>query len=136
MCRAGSWGVRDRMSSYATVGAANGLSVTDSDQDLRPIGPIPSGSSAWTFLSNYAHVLVCLARDPEMRLRDVADEVGITERAVQRIVRELEVAGVLKRSRRGRRNYYEIVSNVPLRHALEAHCTVGQLLDILLAHES
>ena len=71
-----------------------------------------------------------------MRLREVAEDVGITERAVQRIVRELELAGVLKRARLGRRNRYEIVSTAHLRHALEDHCTVGQLLNVLVVPNS
>lgn len=87
---------------------------------------------AWTFLSNHAHVLVCLAMDATMRVRDVAERVGITERAVQRIVRELVGAGVLRRQRQGRRNTYEIVRSAHLRHPLEAERTVGELLDVLL----
>lgn len=85
----------------------------------------------WTFLSNHAHVLLCVARDSDVRVRDVADEVGITERAVQRILGELEIAGVLQRERRGRRNHYEVDPSVPLRHPLEAHRTVGDLLRVL-----
>ncbi|MDH5671557.1 MAG: winged helix-turn-helix domain-containing protein [Myxococcales bacterium] len=95
-----------------------------------------SGSDAsqtsWTFLSNHAHVLICLAQNRDARLRDVAERVGITERAVQRIVGELEQAGVLQRERLGRRNHYEINPNVRLRHALEAHCTIGTLLELVL----
>ena len=90
---------------------------------------------SWTFLSNYAHVLVCLARDPDARLRDVADQVGITERAAHRIVGELEAAGVVKRRREGRRNHYELELSVPLRHPLEENRTVGRLLEMLLEPE-
>ena len=64
--------------------------------------------STWTLLSNHAHVLVCLATDPHMRLRDVAEKVGITERAVQRIILDLEQAEMLSREREGRRNQYRI----------------------------
>jgi DNA-binding IscR family transcriptional regulator len=85
----------------------------------------------WTFLSNHGHVLVCLAMDPAARLRDVATRVGITERAVQKIVGDLEEAGVLVRLRSGRRNSYHLNVNVPLRHALEAHRTVGALLGLV-----
>ena len=87
---------------------------------------------SWTFLSNHAHVLVCLARDPDTRLRDVAVEVGITERAVIKIVGELEAGGVVRRIREGRRNHYEIDPSVTLRHPLEADRTVGGLLEMLL----
>lgn len=86
----------------------------------------------WTFLSNHAHVLVCLAMDPDARLRDVAQSVGITERAVQKIVTDLETAGVLERERSGRRNSYRLNLEAPLRHALESHQTVGVLLSLVL----
>jgi len=86
----------------------------------------------WTFLSNHAHVLVCLALDPDARLRDVALSVGITERAVQKIVGDLEAAGVIVRERAGRRNSYRLDLDVPLRHALESHKTVGTLLSLVL----
>ena len=83
---------------------------------------------SWTFLTNHSHVLICLAQDSETRLRDVAVKVGITERAVQRIVAELEEGGVLIRHRDGRRNRYEINLTVALRHPLEAHHTVTELI--------
>jgi len=86
---------------------------------------------AWTFLTNHAHVLLCVARDPEMRLRDVATEVGITERAAQRIVAELVDAGYLERSREGRRNRYRLDLERPLRHPLEQDHAVGEILRIL-----
>jgi DNA-binding MarR family transcriptional regulator len=91
--------------------------------------PEPQG---WTFFTNHAHVLVCLAGDPEMRLRDVGTQVGITERAVQKIVSELEAGGVLERERQGRRNVYRILGKLPLRHPLESHCTVEGLLHFVL----
>jgi len=93
---------------------------------------IESPARHWTFLSNHAHVLVCLAQDPDARLRDVALGVGITERAVQKIVSDLEEAGVIVRERAGRRNSYRLNLDVPLRHALEAHKTVGTLLSLVL----
>lgn len=66
-----------------------------------------------------------------MLLKDVATRVGVTERAVLRIVAELEEAGVLKRQREGRRNRYLVIPDAPLRHAVEAHCTVGELLAVI-----
>jgi DNA-binding MarR family transcriptional regulator len=84
--------------------------------------------TSWTLLSNHAHVLVCLASDSRIRLRDVATRVGITERAVQRIIMELETASMISREREGRRNQYRIHADEPLRHPLERHHTVGQLL--------
>ena len=86
----------------------------------------------WTFLSNHAHVLVCLATDPDPRLRDVAARVGITERAVQGIVGDLETAGVIVRERRGRRNTYRLNLEAPLRHPLEAHRPIRALLALIL----
>ena len=85
--------------------------------------------SCWTLLSNHGHVLVCLANDPHMRLRDVAEQVGITERAVQRIILDLEQAGMLVREREGRRNHYRINAQQPLRHPLEQQHTVGELIE-------
>lgn len=86
----------------------------------------------WTFLSNHGHVLVCLGQNPAVRLRDVAARVGITERAVQNIVHDLETAGVITRERSGRRNTYRLNVNVPLRHPLESHRSVGALLGMVL----
>jgi predicted transcriptional regulator len=91
-----------------------------------------TASRHWTFLSNHAHVLVCLALDPHARLRDVAAEVGITERAVQGIVGDLERAGVILRERQGRRNTYRLCLDAPLRHPLEAHRSIRALLAMVL----
>jgi DNA-binding transcriptional ArsR family regulator len=109
-------------------------------QDEQRGGPGPGAAEApaaeagrhWTFLSNHGHVLVCLARDPEARLRDVALAVGITERAVQKIVSDLEEAGVVKRVREGRRNRYRLFLDQPLRHPIESHRTIGSLLGMVL----
>jgi hypothetical protein len=90
-------------------------------------------SSNWTFLSNHAHVLVCLAAQPDLRLRDIAERVGITERAVFSIVNDLEAGGYLTRIREGRRNRYQLNPDGPLRHPLERPHTVGELLDALAA---
>lgn len=87
--------------------------------------------SEWTFLTNHAHVLVCLRRDPTARLRDIGDAVGITERATHRIVTELEEAGYLVRSREGRRNRYALRPDKMLRHPLEGGRRIGALLDLL-----
>jgi hypothetical protein len=89
-------------------------------------------SSSWTFLSNHAHVLLCIAADPSTRLRDVAERVGITERAVQKIVAELEDGGALTRLREGRRNSYVIHPDCAMRHPVEEHQTVGKLLALVL----
>lgn len=85
----------------------------------------------WTFLTNHAHTLICLARSPDALLREVASEVGITERAVHNILADLEESGVVTRERDGRRNHYVIHFDRPLRHPIEAHCTVGHLIDMV-----
>lgn len=87
----------------------------------------------WDFLTNHAHVLLCLRRDPTARMRDVAAAVGITERAAQRIVAELEEDGYLSRTRDGRRNRYELHQGLALRHPLEGSHTVDELLNLLAA---
>ncbi len=88
--------------------------------------------SHWTFFTNHAHVLYALARDPHARMREVALEVGITERAVQRIVADLEESGYLIKHRDGRQNHYELDANLGLRHPLESHCKISTLLEMLL----
>ena len=90
----------------------------------------------WTFLTNHAHVLLCLAQDSELRLRDVADRVGITERAVQRIVTELENGTYITRQRNGRRNSYIVHKNLYLRHPIESHCSVSDLLDLIVTSDA
>lgn len=89
--------------------------------------------TSWTFLSNHTHVLVCLARDSEIRLRDIADQVGITERAVTKLLSELEDAGVITRTKEGRRNVYTIHPNCHFRHPIESGTTVGELLALINA---
>jgi DNA-binding transcriptional ArsR family regulator len=85
----------------------------------------------WTFLTNHAHVMVCLRRNPAARVRDVAAAVGITERAAQRILADLEREGYVTREREGRRNRYTLHGDLPLRHPLEGGSRVGDLLDAL-----
>lgn len=85
----------------------------------------------WTFLTNHAHVLICLAKDPDARQRDIARDVGITERAAQKIITELEAGGYVERIRVGRRNRYELHTEIPLRHPLEWHRDVGALLELI-----
>lgn len=92
--------------------------------------------ATWTYLSNHSHVLVCLARRPDARIRDVASDVRITERAVQKILQDLEQAGVLRRYRVGRRNLYRINPDAHLRHPVEGHCTVGELLTFVLGPDA
>ena len=88
-------------------------------------------SPTWTFLSNHAHVLVLLGGDPELRMRDLAERVGVTERAVQRIVSELAAEGYLEIRKEGRRNHYLVRRELPLRHPIEANVRIGDLLDLV-----
>jgi hypothetical protein len=87
---------------------------------------------AWDFLTNHAHVLMCVARDPGIRLRDIAGVVGITERATHRILSELIAEGYVLREKQGRRNRYEVVPKLPLRHPLLQEREVGDLLTVLV----
>lgn len=89
----------------------------------------------WTFLTNHAHVLLCIANDPGIRLRDVAERVGITERAAQRIVADLVDEGYLTRTKVGRRNQYQVHPDLPFRHPNEGRNDIGSLLDLLTIGE-
>ena len=94
----------------------------------------PAASAAahgWTFLTNHTHVLVLLSRAPDLRIRDMADQVGITQRAVQRILAELSEEGILGIRKQGRRNHYLINRKTRLRHPLENRHTIGEVLDLL-----
>ncbi|SRR5579875_1554501 len=86
---------------------------------------------SWTFLTNHAQVLVCIARDPGIRLREIGQRVGITERAAHRIVAELADAGYITRHRHGRRNHYAINTHFPLPDPVAGERSVGELLTIL-----
>lgn len=86
---------------------------------------------SWTFFSNNAHVLVCLSHKPQPTLREIAVRVGITERAVQRILAKLVRIGVVHISKEGRRNRYFLDFDQQLRHPLEAHKTIGEFLEMI-----
>ena len=87
---------------------------------------------AWSFLTNHARVLVCIAHDPGVRLRDIASLVGITERSAYGIVTELAGAGYVVKERDGRRNRYCIQANLPLREVIGRERTIGEVLDLLV----
>ena len=92
---------------------------------------MPEQRPSWTFLSNHGHVLLCIAQDPDVRGRHIAERVGITERAVQGIIADLVDAGYVTRAKVGRRNRYTINSDLPLRHPLEREHAVGQLIALV-----
>ena len=89
------------------------------------------GDHSWRFVTNHAHVLECIAADTSARLRDIAATVGITERTAAQIVKDLEQAGYLTRTRVGRNNRYEVHGELPLRHPRHRHHTVGELIGFL-----
>lgn len=86
---------------------------------------------SWRFVTNHTQVLLCIARDRNVRLRDVAETVGITERAAQRIVADLVEAGYVTRERVGRRNRYAVNSEIKMRHPSQSDHEVGELLSLL-----
>jgi DNA-binding transcriptional ArsR family regulator len=90
---------------------------------------------SWTFLTNHARVLLTVTATPDIRLRDIAERVGITERTAMQILTDLEGDGYVRKERRGRRNHYTVDPDVPLRHPLEDHHQVGSLLDALRHRE-
>ncbi len=87
--------------------------------------------SDWTLFSNYGHVLIFLAQNPKARLRDVSDAIGITERAVQKIVHDLQASDFIRIKNQGRRNRYKINRRKHLRHNVVSGATVGQLLNTI-----
>lgn len=88
-------------------------------------------AKTWTFLTNHAQVLLCLVQTPDIRLREVADHVGITERATQRIVAELVEAGYVRTERVGRRNRYTVDRQHAMRHSAQLGYEIGALLEAL-----
>jgi DNA-binding IclR family transcriptional regulator len=102
------------------------VSIPTSASDRRQ--PDDADGRSWTFLTNHAHVLIAISRDPALRQRDISELVGITEGAVQRILHELEHDGYIARERVGRRNRYSVLGQRPLRHPLEAGHTIEEII--------
>jgi hypothetical protein len=92
-------------------------------------------ATGWTFLTNHAQVLLCIARDPGIRLRDIADRVGITERSAYGIVLDLAEAGYIVKEKTGRRNRYQIQAHLPLPEPGGRERTVGEILALLAGSE-
>lgn len=99
-----------------------------------PSGPRKKGE--WSFLTNHAYVLLCVAHDPAIRLRDIAAAVGLTERGTHQILSQLVEAGYVRSERVGRRNRYEVRLELPLRHPLVQERAIGDLLEVLLEPRS
>ncbi len=85
----------------------------------------------WTFLSNHGHILIALSQDPEIKIKDLAAKVGITERAVMNILKDLQRTGFVQVVKVGRRNHYSLKPHLPLRHPLESHRIVGDLIQMV-----
>lgn len=118
------------MTKKRQLATPNESSAPESDQN----GPAtPETSHRWTFLTNHAHVLIVLYGEPHLVLREVAVRVGITERAVQRIIQDLEEGGFIQRERVGRQNRYRVLKDQPLRHPIEAHRKIGDLLKMVVS---
>lgn len=99
---------------------------TDRDHEKR---------GGWTFLTNHAHVLLCLTRSSSPRIRDIAKEIGITDRAVQHVIADLVSAGYIDRRKEGRRNVYHVHRDRALRHPIEAHRTISGLISFVYGTE-
>ena len=105
--------------------------MKNESRDVRLLCVVENTAPGWTFLTNHAQVLVCIAHDPLVRLRDIGERVGITERAAHRIVVELADAGYITRERNGRRNHYTINAHLPFPDPVAREQNVGELLEIL-----
>lgn len=103
----------------------------DSEVSHGKKSPSLEADSGWTFLSNHFHVLILLAREADLSLREVSLAVGITERSVQRIVADLEQGGYLEKERVGRSNHYRLAKKKRLRHPIEEHCLLDDLLEVI-----
>ncbi len=121
--------VTEQPESSATV--ANEMSVVAQPHEADAQSARGTQPANWTFLTNHAHVLIVLSQRPSVVLREVALKVGITERAVQRIVQDLEEGGFLIREKIGRQNHYRVNDSLPLRHPVESHRNIGDLLSLV-----
>ena len=92
-------------------------------------------ATSWTFLTNHARVLLCISRDPGIRLRDIADRIGITERSAYGIVQDLAEAGYIIKEKEGRRNRYRIEADLPLPEPSAQERTVGEVLALLVGRD-
>jgi DNA-binding MarR family transcriptional regulator len=98
---------------------------------LSDASPYAGPVTQWTFLTNHAHVLLCVAEIPDARVREIAETVGITERATQRILTELEEAGYIEKTRDGRRNRYTLNPDMRMRHPMDQEHHIGELVGLL-----
>lgn len=120
-----------KASSTAPDSGSKSKSPAKQSESARQTGKTGESGHRWTFLTNHAHVLAVLHADPDLVLREVAARVRITERAVQRIVQDLEEGGFIRRQKVGRQNRYQVITNKSLRHPIEAHRNIGDLLGLI-----
>ena len=117
------------------LSSLSGIFCHVNEMNAKSARPEPArvGLRSWTFLTNHAHALISLAADPDLRVRDLAARLGITERATQRILADLDEAGYLERRRLGRRTRYELRLDRPMRHPAESMHSVGELVRAITA---
>ncbi len=99
---------------------------------MKGLKQLPSDKQDWTFFTNHMHALVYFAVHGDAPLKDVASSIGVTERSMQRIIKDLEESGVLTHAKVGRCNQYSLNRKAALRHPLERHCNIGQILEVIL----
>jgi hypothetical protein len=129
--QAGLAGQAFEVGHHAAFAGCQGVYMTIQSRNCNLLYMHLDGTPAWSFLTNHAQVLLCIAHDPGVRLREIGEAVGITERASHRIVAELVAAGYISRARNGRRNHYTIQSHLPLPDPLAREQKIGNLLAIL-----
>jgi DNA-binding transcriptional ArsR family regulator len=100
---------------------------------MADLAPVPDRSERWTFLTNHGHALICITRDPDIRIRELAHAIGVTERTAQVVVNDLVDGGYVERRRVGTRSHYKVHPDLPLRHPVERHHDVRDLLVVLSA---
>lgn len=122
---------RGTSSDRVGAGKQQGKDAMRDAKSETAVSTAADSGSRWTFLTNHAHVLIVLHREPSIVLREVALRVGITERAVQRIIQDLEEEGFIQREKIGRQNHYEVLTDQPLRHPIEKHKSIGDLLHLV-----
>lgn len=104
------------------------------EAEASPARSRPESRHRWTFLTNHSHVLILLNTEPDLVLREIAARVGITERAIQQILTDLEAEDFIEREKIGRRNHYRVKPDHYLRHPIESHCKVADLLSLIVNH--
>ena len=105
--------------------------MTSASEPMTEEAEAETTAPTWNFFTNHGHVLFVLASNPDSRTRDIAERVQITERAAQRIVRELEEGGYISIVKKGRRNSYLLNGERKLRHPIEKHCSISALIETL-----